>query len=231
MLAAGLLGGGVTAAVLLGTGAAGDDVTRTVVEAPPLEATASPTAASGALSAREIYRRDAPGVVLVRARSVQGEASSFDLAQRPQNVASGSGFVIDEEGHLLTSAHVVAGATDIHVTFSASKTVPARVVGKDEATDLAVLEVDPAAVALDPLPLGTLRRGPGRRPDGLDRQPVRPRQDADHRHRLRPPGAHHRAQRALDRGRAADRHRGQPGERRRSADRLHRPRRSASTRR
>jgi S1-C subfamily serine protease len=93
--------------------------------------------------------------VLVRARSVQGEASSFDLTQRSANAASGSGFVIDEEGHLLTSAHVVAGATDIQVTFGPSKTVEARVVGKDESTDLAVLEVDPRAVELRPLPLGS----------------------------------------------------------------------------
>jgi S1-C subfamily serine protease len=156
MLAAGLLGGGVTAAALLGTGAAGDRVTRTVVQAPPLEASAGPTAARrGALSALEIYRRDAPGVVLVRARSVQAEASSFDLMQRAENVATGSGFVIDEKGHLLTSAHVVAGATDISVSFGGGKTVEARVVGKDESTDLAVLEVDPARVDLRPLPLGS----------------------------------------------------------------------------
>jgi S1-C subfamily serine protease len=156
LLAAGLLGGGVTAAVLLGTGAAGDQVSRTVVEGPPLEASASPMAASGgALSAREIYRRDAPGVVLVRARSVQAEASSFDLLERSDNVATGSGFVIDEKGHLLTCAHVVAGATDVRVSFGGGKTVAARVVGKDESTDLAMLEVDPAAVQLHPLPLGS----------------------------------------------------------------------------
>jgi S1-C subfamily serine protease len=156
MLAAGLLGGGVTAAALLGTGAAGDGLTRTVIEAPPLEASSSPSASTGiGLSAREIYRRGAPGVVLVRARSVQAGASSFDFTQRSENVASGSGFVIDEEGHLLTNAHLVAGATDIRVTFNGRKTVPARVLGKDEGTDLAVLAVEPAGLALRPLPLGS----------------------------------------------------------------------------
>jgi S1-C subfamily serine protease len=155
MLAAGVLGGGVTAAALLGTGAAGDRVTRTVIEAPPLEATASPAAGGiKGLSAGEIYRRSAAGVALVRARSVQAQASSLDGAQRAENVATGSGFVIDQEGHLLTNAHLVAGATDVRVTFDAKKTVAAQVVGKDEGTDLAVLAVDPAGLDLRPLTLG-----------------------------------------------------------------------------
>lgn len=158
MLAAGLLGGGVTAAALLGTGAAGDGVTRSIVAAPPLEASASPAAqTASALSAREIYRRESPGVVLVRARSVQAGESSFDFSQRSENVASGSGFVLDEDGHLLTSAHLVAGATDIRVTFGGGKTVEARVMGKDERTDLAVLAVAPAGLELHPLPLGSSR--------------------------------------------------------------------------
>jgi S1-C subfamily serine protease len=158
MLAAGLLGGGVTAAALLGTGAAGDGLTNSNFAPAPLEALASPAAQPpGALSAREIYRREAPGVVFVRARSIQAGASSFDSSQRAENLGSGSGFVLDEDGHLLTSAHLVAGATDIRVTFGAGKTVEARVVGKDERTDLAVLAVDPAGAELHPLPLGTSR--------------------------------------------------------------------------
>jgi S1-C subfamily serine protease len=158
LLAAGLLGGGVTAGLLLVTGAAGDHVTRTVVEPAPLGAAASPVGErAGALTVREIYRRDAPGVVFVRARSVQAGDSPFDFAQRTENVATGSGFVIDEDGHLLTNAHVVAGATDVRVTFSDQRTVGARVVGKDEDTDLAVLEVEPDGLHLEPLTLGESR--------------------------------------------------------------------------
>lgn len=156
MLAAGLLGGGVTAAALLGTGAAGDRVTRTVVETSSLGASASPAVArDGVLSAREIYERDAPGVVYVRARSLQSGSSSLDMSQREAGVASAAGFVIDEEGRLLTNAHVVSGATDIRVTFSGGKTVSAQVLGKDEQTDLALLRVDPEGLRLHPLALGT----------------------------------------------------------------------------
>src|SRR3954454_19825942 len=154
MLGAGLLGGAITAAAMLGTGAAGHGVTRTIVQAAPLSA--SPAAQrAGALTAGEIYRRDAPGVVFVRARSIQAQPSPFDFSQRSENLATGSGFVIDRKGRLLTNAHVVAGATDIRVTFSDEKTVAATVLGRDEDSDLAVLAVNPAGVDLHPLDLGS----------------------------------------------------------------------------
>src|SRR5215208_5963750 len=156
MLAAGLVGGGVMAGVLLGTGAAGGGTTRTVIQTSSLGASSSPTARrDSGLTAREIYERDAPGVVLVRARSLQASASSLDLTERSDGVASAAGFVIDEDGRLLTNAHVVAGATDISVTFSDDETVPARVLGKDEETDLALLGVEPEGLHLHPLELGS----------------------------------------------------------------------------
>jgi S1-C subfamily serine protease len=155
MLAAGLLGGGITAAALLGTGVARTGSTSTIVEASPLGVTAAGTPkATRALTAREIYKRDAPGVVFVRARSLQTQASPFDLTQRSANIATGSGFVIDRDGNLLTNAHVVSGATDIRVTFSDQRTVTARVVGRDEDSDLAVLAVEPKGLDLQPLALG-----------------------------------------------------------------------------
>jgi len=156
MVAAGLVGGGVTAAALLGAGAVGDRVTRTVVQTPTLASSASPAGRRDAsLTAGQIYERDAPGVVYVRARSLQSGASPFDLSERTGGVASASGFVIDTEGRLLTNAHVVSGATDVRVTFSDDKTVPARVLGKDEETDLALLGVEPEGLDLHPLRLGS----------------------------------------------------------------------------
>ena len=154
LLAAGLLGGGVTAAALLGTGVARTGDTRTVIQGSALSAAASPSAGAGGLTVRDIYKRDAPGVVFIRARSLQSGASPFDLEPRTENVATGSGFVIDEQGRLLTNAHVVAGATDIRVTFSDTRTVPAHVLGKDEDSDLALLAVDPKGLDLQPLKLG-----------------------------------------------------------------------------
>jgi S1-C subfamily serine protease len=156
MLAAGMLGGGVTAAALLGTGVAGDDGARTVITSSSLGGVSTQSSdRQAALTAREIYQRDGPGVAFVRARSLQGGTSPFDLQPRTENVATGSAFVIDGKGRLLTNAHVVAGATDIRVTFSGDRTVPAQVLGKDEDSDLALLSVDPKGLDLKPLELGS----------------------------------------------------------------------------
>jgi putative serine protease PepD len=156
---AAVMGGGVTAAALLGAGVvdSGDHVT--VVE-PPIAPKGSParaTSASMGLSAREIYGRSAPGVVFIRAQSISTNPSPFDVFDGQQaSESTGSGFVIDEEGLILTNAHVVEAATDIRVTFSDDHTVAATPVGKDADTDLALLRVDVEAADLDlePLPLG-----------------------------------------------------------------------------
>ncbi len=155
-LAAAVLGGGVTAGILLGTGAVDEGATTTIVQQSPLRSAAPDTESqTGGLTARDIYRRAAPGVVFVRARSVQSSQSPFEIFPRQQeNVSTGSGFVLDEKGHILTNAHVVANSTDVRVSFSDHRTVTARVIGKDPDTDLAVLAVSLKVPALRPLELG-----------------------------------------------------------------------------
>jgi S1-C subfamily serine protease len=155
-LATAVLGGGVTAGILLGSGAVGDGSTTTYVQQSPLTSSAPATETqTGGLTARDIYRRAAPGVVFVRARSIQASQSPFEIFPRQQeNVSTGSGFVLDEKGHILTNAHVVANSTDVRVSFSDHRTVSARVIGKDPDTDLAVLAVSPKGPVLHPLTLG-----------------------------------------------------------------------------
>jgi S1-C subfamily serine protease len=155
-LTAAVIGGGVTAGVLVGTGAVGERTT-TIVQQAPLGSSSPATArrAKVGLTARDIYRRAAPGVVFIRARSVQQTQSPFDVFPRQQeNISTGSGFVLDDEGHILTNAHVVASSLDVRVSFSDHRTVAARVIGKDGDTDLAVLSVNPEEAELHPLPLG-----------------------------------------------------------------------------
>src|SRR6476620_5398963 len=155
-LAAAVIGGGVTAGVLVGSGAVGQRKTTTIVQQAPLTS-ASPASQSraGGLTARDIYRRVAPDVVYIRARAVQQTQSPFDVFPRTQeNVATGSGFVLDDKGDILTNAHVVASSLDVRVSFSDHRTVSARVVGKDADTDLAVLSVNPKEVDLHRLTLG-----------------------------------------------------------------------------
>jgi S1-C subfamily serine protease len=154
VLASALLG----AAVAVGAVEAldlGGGSTTTVVEQAPLAGATEP-ARDSALTAREIYRRDAPGVVFIRAEVVQRTQSPFDfgLPSEQRGEATGSGFVIDGDGTILTNAHVIAGATRVTVQFQNHRAVTARVVGRDESTDLAVLDVDPDGLDLHPLRLG-----------------------------------------------------------------------------
>ena len=72
------------------------------------------------------------------AAQVQPSVVSIDTGQ-----AGGSGVVYDDAGHIITNSHVVASARDtVEVTFSDGTTAPARLVGTDEAGDIAVLKVD-----------------------------------------------------------------------------------------
>jgi S1-C subfamily serine protease len=99
--------------------------------------------ATGALTAEQIYKRDAPGVVQVTATDPTQGSSSL-----------GSGFVIDKAGHIVTNFHVVRGATKVYVSFSGQDQLAAIVVGVDPSTDIAVLTIQAHPSALTPLELG-----------------------------------------------------------------------------
>ena len=143
-------------AAVLGVGG-GNDTTTTVVRQASLggDVRAASSGDGTALTARDIYKRDAPGVVFIRANVTESSSSAFGLPQQQQGQATGSGFVINKDGQILTNAHVVDGATKIRVTFENDKSVDAKVVGADRSTDVALLEVDPKGLDLQPLRLGT----------------------------------------------------------------------------
>lgn len=154
-----LLGGLVVAVALIGYDQVRDPDTTTVVQQAPLRSEAQSTQKSQAvgLTAREIYERDAPGVLLIRAQVVQRDASPFDLfgVPREQNASTGTGFVVDREGTILTNAHVVEGAVRVSVQLEDERVVTARVIGKDLSTDLALVQVgEEDAKKLTPLQLG-----------------------------------------------------------------------------
>ena len=69
-------------------------------------------------------------------------------------VGTGSGFVIDKKGHIVTNHHVVADATELQVTFSDGRIADAKVVGADGYSDLAVIKVDVPESWLTPVELG-----------------------------------------------------------------------------
>jgi S1-C subfamily serine protease len=132
---------------------------RSASSAPDFRATR--TGEPGSLTIREIYRRAAPGVVQITSTTLSEQQIDplfgFPLPQQQQK-AQGSGFVIDEAGYIVTNYHVVAGATDIEVSFSNKESLRGTVVGTDRATDVALLKVDADARALTPLELADSER-------------------------------------------------------------------------
>jgi S1-C subfamily serine protease len=153
----GVLGGLVVlvlGAILIATDVIDTGDSRTVVRESPIT---QPTAGQGegeGRSVRDIYRQEARGVVFVEADGVTSQESMFGTPN--QGTATGSGFVVDKDGTILTNAHVVSGAESVTVSFSENgDAVDAEVKGVDESTDLAVLKVDPDDVEnLVAMPLG-----------------------------------------------------------------------------
>lgn len=97
-----------------------------------------------------LYERVSPSVVNITAQLIN---YSFFFGAMPSE-GTGSGFVIDEQGHIITNWHVVEDAERVEVTFSDETTVPARILGADPANDLAVLQVDASSLELVPVMWG-----------------------------------------------------------------------------
>jgi S1-C subfamily serine protease len=129
----------------------------TATALPPL-ATLEPStvadegAAVLALQARiiEVYKAVSPSVVNITNRSY---AYSMFGQAIPQE-GSGSGFVYDTDGNIITNYHVIENAEELLVTFSNGNVYPAEVVGSDSLNDLAVIHVDAGADLPAPIILG-----------------------------------------------------------------------------
>jgi len=98
-----------------------------------------------------LYDRVGPSVVHVTARLVTVD---FFYGPMPQE-GTGSGFIYDDAGHIVTNYHVIEGAETIAVKFSDEQEVPARVIGIDPPNDLAVLSLEEVPPDLTPLTLGS----------------------------------------------------------------------------
>jgi S1-C subfamily serine protease len=153
----GLVGGGVAVvigAILIATGVIDNGkTTKTVVQQSPITQPASDTKSSG-LTVSDIYKKVSPGVAFIQADVVESSSSPFGFPQQQRGTATGSGFVLDKQGYILTNAHVVNGASGIQVHFGQGAPVSAKLIGKDLSTDLALIKVDPSKTKLDPIPLG-----------------------------------------------------------------------------
>jgi len=143
---AGLFGALVVALPLLGLAIGGAFSASSPSSDKPLATTPiTAPAAAPARSATDVsalYERVSPGVASIEVRTAAGGGT-------------GSGFVLDRDGYILTNEHVVDGAQNVRVRFGSGAPISAKVVGTDPSTDLALLKVDPAGQKLTPLALGS----------------------------------------------------------------------------
>jgi S1-C subfamily serine protease len=129
-----------------------DDSSSGVIAPAALARPASNSSSKG-LTVHDIYQRDGGGVAFISSQIVQQTQSVFGFPQQQQSTATGSGFLIDNDGHILTNAHVVDGAKRVDVQLGDGATQQAQIVGTDPSTDIALLKVDNTE-GVNPVPLG-----------------------------------------------------------------------------
>ncbi len=116
------------------------------------EAHAAPEYDAEELNNISVYRRVSPSVVNITSTSVQ---MSFFYGMVPQQ-GQGSGFILDKQGHIATNYHVIADGQSVEVQTIDKHRYKARVIGKDERHDLALLQIDNAG-SLTPVVLAQSR--------------------------------------------------------------------------
>lgn len=123
-------------------------VVTMVVQAEPTRVSASPQILSEEPALIDLYNRINPAVVNITVFSRQG---NFVVP-----ASQGSGFIIDENGHIVTNAHVVHGADLLEVTFADATVREAEILGEDFNSDLAVIEISDVPAGVIPLRLGSM---------------------------------------------------------------------------
>ncbi len=104
-------------------------------------------------TAIDIFRRDSPSVVHINALvSAQRDGTRLDITQITKD--TGSGFIWDKQGHVVTNYHVIQGADAAQVVLSDQSRWPGHLVGADPDQDIAVLSIDAPAAQLEPFELG-----------------------------------------------------------------------------
>ncbi|MEA2480872.1 MAG: hypothetical protein QOJ07_2794, partial [Thermoleophilaceae bacterium] len=149
-LLSGVLGGlavAVVGAILLATGVIDGGKETKVVQRTSIAQPSNDVSVPGQTkTVSEVYKEDGPGVAFIQSQISGGSGSG---------TATGSGFVLDDKGDILTNAHVVEGATNVQVRLTKNgDLLDAKIVGRDPSSDLAVLKVSTKSSDLHPLHLG-----------------------------------------------------------------------------
>uniref|UniRef100_A0A0E0A2Z3 PDZ domain-containing protein n=1 Tax=Oryza glumipatula TaxID=40148 RepID=A0A0E0A2Z3_9ORYZ len=104
------------------------------------------------LATVRLFQENTPSVVYITNLAVRQDAFTLDVLEVPQG--SGSGFVWDKSGHIVTNFHVIRGASDLRVTLADQTVYEAQVVGFDQDKDVAVLRIKAPTDKLRPIPVG-----------------------------------------------------------------------------
>jgi S1-C subfamily serine protease len=117
-----------------------------------------PIAPRGALAPEEeatirLFRELSPSVVYITSLAVVRDFFTLDATEVPRG--TGSGFVWDDDGHVVTNFHVIANASAVQVTLQDQTVLPAELVGVAPEKDLAVLRIRAPREKLRPIPIGT----------------------------------------------------------------------------
>jgi len=144
---------GLTAAAVLVALGCLDPLERTAAQ----EVEPRPVAPRGDLTSDEranieLFRRASPSVVFITTHALRRDVFTLNVYEIPRG--SGSGFVWDRQGHVITNFHVIQGANRAQVTLNDQSTWEAETVGVAPEKDLAVLRIDVPPERLPPIPLG-----------------------------------------------------------------------------
>jgi S1-C subfamily serine protease len=136
-------------------GVIGDDQTPVRAAAPEPSSPAAPR--TSPVSVADIYERVSPGVVFITARGGGAQQELPIPGGDDGPAATGSGFLIDGEGSIVTNDHVVGGSRSVTVRFGEGDPVDAELRGRDPSSDIALLDVAEEDIpdGVEPVSLGT----------------------------------------------------------------------------
>jgi S1-C subfamily serine protease len=129
----------------------GVEPSATPAPLPPLPALPSGARIDDEKNTIAVFRQAAPSTVFVTQKRVVVDYLAGTAEEVP--AGSGSGFVWDRAGHVVTNFHVVKDAESLSVTFQGQQSFPAKVVGVEPRKDIAVIQVDAPAALLKPVPV------------------------------------------------------------------------------
>jgi S1-C subfamily serine protease len=119
----------------------------------PRPVTARGNLTDAELATIDVFERTSPSVVYITRFEYVRDFFTRNVMRVPQG--TGSGFIWDDEGHVVTNYHVVEGAQEAFVTLADKRSYPARLVGASAEHDLAVLRIDVPFDRPPPVPIGT----------------------------------------------------------------------------